>query len=137
MRCFILRYVTSVKVGRGRSTGEDFYLVGLATLKESYPHTLIYPETLKEKLADLFIKAEVDFTHSKKFSRRFYTLTKDEGMLRTLLYDKDLDALRKYKTLELELKGNLCFFRQNRKPFEKNEALVFCELSRAIHKAFG
>ena len=70
-------------------------------------------------------------------SRKFYTLTKDKEMLFDLFYNKPLNDLVKYKSMEVEINKNLCLVRHSRKPVSKTEAVAFCELAKDINRIFN
>lgn len=133
----IISYFSQVRIGKVKKSGRESYFFALLTLKKEFPHTLIYPETVSEKVAEIFIKAEVDFKDQKKFSRKFYTLTKDKEKLIDLLYNKPLNDLVKYKNMEVEINKNLCLLRHSRKPVSKTEAIAFCELAKDINRIFN
>jgi hypothetical protein len=130
----IIQYLSEVHIGKHKKSGKESYFFAILTLKKEFPHTLIYPETLSEKIADIFTKAELDFEDQKKFSRKFYTLTKDEEKLLNLLNNKPLNDLVKYKNMELEIYKNLCLLRHSRKPVSKTEAAYICELANVINR---
>jgi hypothetical protein len=133
----IIQYLSEVQIGKVRKSGRESYFFALLTLKKEYPHTLIYPETVSEKIAEIFIKSELDFKDQKKFSRKFYTLTKDKEKLFDLLYNKPLNDLIIYKNMEVEINKNLCLLRHSRKPISKTEAISFCELAKKINRIFN
>lgn len=132
----LVEYSTSIPTPRMHNSGSDEYLFGLITLKKTYPNTYIYKETLKERLADLILRNELDFEHSKKFSRQFYVLTEDKKNLSDILQLVDLNPLTVFPNMELELQGNKCLFRNSRKPISQNEATQFCKLAKLLVKTF-
>jgi hypothetical protein len=130
----IVDYFSSVTVGKVRNAGRDRYFLALLRLTKNFPHTLIYRETLSEKIAEVFVNSELDFKEHKKFSRKFYTLCKDKEKLVDLLYNKPMNELVKYSNLELEICGDLCLFRHSRKPVSKEEAIAICHLVKDVHR---
>ncbi|MGN6440265.1 MAG: hypothetical protein ACTHMM_27315 [Agriterribacter sp.] len=91
---------------------------------------------MKEKLVELILKNELDFNHSKKFSRRFYVLTEEKKRLADIFQLKDLDPLAAFPDVEIELRENKCLFRNSRKPISQLEAVQFCELAKLLIKTF-
>lgn len=134
IKLLIIQYYSEVRIGKVRNSGREGYFFAILTLKKEFPHTLIYPETLSEKIAEVFIKAEMDFKDQKKFSRKFYTLTKDKEKLFDLLINKPLNDLVTYKNMEVEINKNLCFLRCSRKPISKTEAVSFCQFAKVINR---
>jgi len=133
----IVQYHTEVHLGNATNAGTENYFFALLTLRREFPHTLIYPETITEKIADLFTRSELDFKEQKKFSWKFYTITKDKEKLAQLLYNKPLDDLTKYKEMEVEINKNLCLMRLSRRPVSKTEAIEFCEFVKDINRVFN
>ncbi|MGC4104037.1 hypothetical protein [Ferruginibacter sp.] len=133
----LARYNSSYPIARSSNGGTDLYLFGHITLKNNYPHTYIHKETIKEKIADIFLKLEVDFPDSKKFSRRFYVLTEDKKKLQDILQFKDLDQLTAFPDMEMEFSSNTLLFRSSRKPVSLEEAAVFCELAKTLLTLFS
>jgi len=97
----------------------------------------MHKETIREKLTDLFLKHDVDFEHSKKFSGRFQVLTEDEQRLQQLLQFKNLDTLTAYPEMELEFNYDSCLFRSSRKSVSMEEAINFCELAKTLLTMFN
>lgn len=89
------------------------------------------------KLADLVLNNDLDFAHSKSFSKRFYVLTEDKKRLCDLLQFTDLDPLTTFPDMELELQENKCLFRSSRKPVSTEEAREFCALAKLLTKTFS
>lgn len=127
-----IMYYSSVAYGRIRSAGYDNYLMGIITLKNRYPHTIIQPEILKLKLENLLTRQDVDFKHARLFSFLFYVITKDKILLKQQLKDKDLDKINKFLDAEIEIIGTQCYFRVSRKPISIAEAKKFVRLGQLL-----
>jgi hypothetical protein len=130
----VIWYYSEVNIGKVKKSGRENYFFALLTLNKEFPHTLVYRETLAEKISDLFNNAELDFEQHKKFSNKFYTLSKDKERLYDLLNSKPLDELSKYSNMEIEIKNNLCLMRHSRKPVSKTEAIAFCEFVKDVNR---
>lgn len=137
VHCYVGRYYTEFRMRHTSYSTNDHYLFGLLKLEKQFPHTIIYPEGLAEKISDIFAHAELDFSNNKKFSRRFYTLTKDKPLLKSLLSSVPLNDLAPFRSMELELKDNEVFFRHSRKPIDRKETEAFCELAQTVVRVFG
>lgn len=112
-------------------------MFGYFKTKNVYPKTYVHKETITEKLTDLFLKHDVDFEHSKKFSRSFQVITEDKQRLQDLLQLKDLDALTAYPEMELEFDKSSCLFRSSRKGISIKEASYFCEMAKTLITMFS
>jgi len=133
----LAKYFTSIHPGRSGNPGDDLYLFGYFTLRNSFPRTYVCKETIREKITDLFTNSEIDFEQSKRFSWNFYVVTEDKEQLSILLHFKELDELADYPDMELEFRGNACMFRSSRKCISPEEAEVFCELAKTLVRIFG
>jgi len=133
----MVKYYSSVQIGRTTDSSDDNYLFGLFPTGKSYPRTYICKETIGQKIIDLFTKMEVDFDHSKKFSRTFHVLTEDKKRLQDMLLLKDLNPLAAFPEMEVEIQNSACLFRSSRKPISPEEAEEFSELAIALQNIFG
>ena len=133
----IVEYHSQYQVPRNSNSGDDFYFFGLLTTKKPFPATLAYPERIREKIADIFTKAEVDCLENKRFSWNFYVLTKEKERLQQTFSLLSLDELSTFDEMEFELKGNQCLFRNSRRPVSYNEAIEFCNLTEKMISVFG
>lgn len=131
-----IEYHTSSVAGKYRSSGTDVYLIGVVTLRESYPHILIKPEVLALKIENIFTKMDVDFKHAKLFSFLFYVITKDKAALELRFQSLELNRLTKFLDAEIEIIGTSCYFRVSRKSISEKEASKFVELGKVIAEVF-
>lgn len=131
-----ISYYSAVTVGKVRSAGYDNYLIGVITLKEKYPHTIIQPEVLALKIENLFTRRDVDFSHARIFSFLFYVITKDKTLLKKLLKDRELNRINTFLDAEIEITGTQCYFRCSRKAISVAEAKKFVQLGKLITEIF-
>lgn len=86
-----------------RETIVEHEYVGLARLKKNYGHTFIRPETITDKINELFNPVEVDFESAKSFNNKYYVLTDNEQNLRNQITTNFLNTISKYDGLEIEI----------------------------------
>ncbi|MEO5562609.1 MAG: hypothetical protein ABIR18_04220 [Chitinophagaceae bacterium] len=134
LEVFFIEYYTTITSGRRVHSEPHHYIFGLLTLRKEYPLTYIFKETLKEKIADLFIKADVDIKDQKKFSRAFHMITKDKEKLMDLLFGKPMDDLGNFPDMEVEINGNNCLFRASLEPIEEDETAKFIAVTKLLMK---
>jgi hypothetical protein len=132
----LVSYISSYPSGKSSNSGNDEYLIGFLDSGRNYPRTYIHKETIKEKLVDLLLKHDVDFVHSRRFSRNFQVLTEDKKGLQDLLELDDLNGLAEFPEMEVELYGQGLVFRNSRKPISLNEANAFVALVNMLLKSF-
>jgi hypothetical protein len=133
----VAKYTSSYPTGKYINSGCSQYLFGYFLMNKKFPKTYIHQETIREKITDLILKSEVDFEHSKEFSKKFYVLTEDKYRLLELLQFKNLDDLALYPEMEIEINGNACLFRSSRKAISLEEATAFADLAKALVKIFN
>ena len=61
--------IKGTRIPQNESTISDNELIGLAVLKKKYGRVLIKPETLEDKINDLFSHVDIDFDFDKEFSK--------------------------------------------------------------------
>ncbi len=132
-----VEYSSSFPTAKYANSGTDQYLFGNFIMPKSFPKTYVCKETIREKITELFFRSELDFEHSKRFSRKFHVLTDDKNQLSELLQFKDLDTFVVYPVMELEIQGKNCLFRSSRKAISIQEAINFSELTKKLVKIFG
>jgi len=132
----IFQYETAVHAGRVNNSGSDNYFAGVIELNTSYPHSIAQPETIALKIENLVTKADVDFSHAKKFSWKFHVITKDKPALELVFHNKDLNAIAQYPAAEFELLERQCYFRVNRKPVSIEGAEEFVGLVKTLASLF-
>jgi hypothetical protein len=137
LRVSLAEYYSAAPTAKSSNSGSDLYLFGHISLKTNYPSTYIHKETIKEKIEDIILKRDVDFSNSKKFSRRFQLLTEDKKRLQDLLQFKNLDDLTGFPEMEIELSNATALFRTSRKPISIEEATIFCDLTKLLLTIFN
>lgn len=73
---------------------------------------LIRPESLTDKVLDLFVRQDKDFAFSPGFSRRYYVLTAGEDRFSSAVSAPFLDAIGARKKLWIEINGDRFFARR-------------------------
>lgn len=129
-------YHSAYPIPRNPNSGVDYYLFGHIRLTKAFPNTYICKETIREKIANLVLKSDLDFDHARKFSSRFHVITEDKIQLSDRLQTKDLDCLSEYPDLEIEIYKQACLFRSSKKSVSPSEADSFCNLTKFMVKIF-
>ncbi len=136
LRVSLAEYYSAAPTAKSSNSGSDLYLFGHIAFKSNYPRTYVHSETIKEKIEDIFLKRDVDFPNSKKFSRRFQVLTEDKKRLQDLLQFKKLDDLNDFPEMEIEFSDNSALFRSSQKPISIDEATIFCDMTKVLLSIF-
>jgi hypothetical protein len=86
-------------------TVHETRLLGLFALPAEAGQVLIRPESITDKIVEMFKRHEVDFDDSPRFSSRYYVLATDEAALREAMTPKALDILGERTDLFAEIHG--------------------------------
>ncbi|MEI6347663.1 MAG: hypothetical protein WCP69_06930 [Bacteroidota bacterium] len=93
-----------------------YEVIGLTELRKDYGRVLIRPETIADKIAEIFEQVELDFDTDKEFSRKYYVLSNNESKFRMQVTTSFLNCIAKFDNLEIEINKTILIVR-TRKPF--------------------
>ena len=105
-------YLTIVKSGfrhsRGRyiSIESNLFLVAFKMLKQDMGLILIRPETLEDRLNELFNRKELDLEQHPVFSKKYYFLASDKNKALGWARPPIVEAIGAMDQLSLEVNGN-------------------------------
>lgn len=87
----------------------NFQIIGIASLSIDLGNTSLRTETKIDKIVGRFFGDDIDFSHSEKFSDKYY-LVSDKRDEVNKAFDKDfLTRISKYNNILLTCKGNNMF----------------------------
>lgn len=96
-------------------------------------HVLIRPETVADKISEVFNPIEIDFKNHKKFSFKYYVRAEDSDLLKKNMPDALLEYLKSKKGISIEFMNNWCLIR-NDKAISTKKDLVLCQTVFDIKK---
>jgi hypothetical protein len=104
--CLVTRQWASQE-GRSMTTviHHECRMIGLFELGAEAGQAVMSPESLGDKILELFRRREVDFPESPEFCSRYYVLSNDEAGLRAALPKALLDHLGSRRDLFIEVVG--------------------------------
>lgn len=124
VRCYmlIIRYthVMHAQIRGIPSSEESNYFFGLIKGISDIGEVYIRPETLRDKINELFHPEEIDFPETPEFSSMFYVLSKDRHRASRELKTAVRKLLAHYPDCELEYLGDNCLIRLNRSSLSIN-----------------
>ncbi len=82
-------------------------LIGLKKLDKNYGSIIIRPETLEDKLAEFFTKAEIDFKDYPKFSSKYYFLSDNKPLAYSFATNDRLTLIEQQREVCIEIKGDM------------------------------
>jgi hypothetical protein len=83
----------------------EFEILTILELKKDYGNVFISPESLIDKLSEIFDPVEIDFKEDKEFSKLYYVLSEDEKKARSHMSSDLLKAIRSFRDLHIEIRG--------------------------------
>ncbi len=101
----ITQTTKGIRIPQHQSQLTEYELIGLAILNRDYGKVFIRPETLADKISELFDQAEIDFESEPEFSSKYYLLADNEERLRKTISPHFLRTISKYDDLEIEIQG--------------------------------
>ena len=116
---------------------DDASLLGVVELRNRYPATSLQREKVGDKLADLIIKADIDFKEQKKFSQTFHLVSADKAFIRQHWERKPLDLLADYPALQLIIKDSYCIYKLYDDGLDENRVSDFATLTNNLLKILG
>ncbi len=107
-------------------------MIGVLRLTKDYGRVFIRPETIEDKITELFSRIEVDFENETQFNRKYYTVANHEERLRTQGTSHFLRTIAKFDDLEIEINGHDLFVR-TRHPYTQEIATSLAEFIAEIN----
>jgi hypothetical protein len=114
----------------------EYELIGFTILHKDYGRILIRPETIVDKISDLFVHTDLDFDFDKDFSKKYYLAANDEKRARKNISANFLETIRHYNGLEIELDGNILMVRL-RKPFSQETGEIIANFLTEINNGYN
>lgn len=122
----------STKSPQNETRFSEYELIGIATLKKDYGRVLIRPETIEDKISNLFLVTDIDFDFNKDFSKKYYVDSNDETKVRNCISNSFLETVRGFDGLEIELDGTILMVRL-RKQFTRENGEIISNFLTAIN----
>lgn len=109
-------------------------MIGITHLKKDYGSVLIRPETISDKISELFNRKEIDFDANKKFSSKFYMQAINEEMTRKAVSHNFLKTFTDtdFESLEVEINGKVLLARL-RQPFSNENGKLIGDFIAEIN----
>jgi hypothetical protein len=107
-------------------------IIGIVRLAKDYGRVFIRPETIEDKISELFSRTEVDFENETRFNRKYFTLADQEQRLKTQVSSHFLNTIAKFDDLEIEINGHDLFVR-TRHPNTPEVATILAEFLAEIN----
>ena len=90
-------------------------MFAMANLSKDMKNILIRPETLLDKIWDIFSRTDIDFEEHKGFSNKYCLFSKDKAFVKQNLSPKFLEEVYRMNKLYLEFYDNMVIGTFNKK----------------------
>ncbi|MGN6419446.1 MAG: hypothetical protein ACTHMC_18245 [Pseudobacter sp.] len=128
---------STLKIYRSRETQTHSFLYGLVETKKDFGVSLLTRETLVDKFADIFIKADIDFNTHKKFSSRYRCFSNDNNKFTHAMSPQLMDFLAEIDHIELEFRNNFCLFRTEKSIIDHENNLALFSIGIGLSNILG
>jgi hypothetical protein len=126
----------STKSPQNETRFSEYELIGIAKLKKDYGRVLIRPETIEDKINNMFLSTDIDFEYNKSFNKKYYVVANDETKARKCISNSFLEIVRGFGGLEIELDGNILLVRL-RKQFTQENGEIIANFLTAINDGYN
>ena len=116
--------VKGVRIPQNGTTISDYELIGLAVLKKKYGMVLIKPETIEDKINDLFSHVDIDFDFDKEFSKKYCVIANNESLFRNNISTQFIKTIRDVNGLEIEMNDNILIVRLRKQYTAENGEII-------------
>jgi len=119
-------------------SSEHIYFWGYLRLKANYGKILIRPETLTDKIEELFEKVEIDFEEQKEFNWKYFVQAVNKAECKDILRQKSefFKVMNKSSGIHLEFNGNSALF-TNIKVASRHSLLVITSLGLLLDRVLN
>ena len=95
------------KESRYPSSEREFQNFIIKRLDFNYGKFMIRPETIQDKVQEIFVKSEIDFDDHPGFSSRYYFVAEDKGLARSFASDRRISLIEMQRELYVEINNNM------------------------------
>ena len=93
----------------------DIQLIGVKKLDKDYGHLMIRPETLEDKIWELFKRTEIDYKEFPKFSYRYFYTANNELLANHFATSDRVKQIEKQKEILIEVNSDILIAKYLRK----------------------
>ncbi len=119
------------KESRYPSAMREFQNFMIKKLDFDYGKLLIRPETIQDKVQEIFVKSEIDFADHPGFSSRYYFVAEDKSLARSFATDRRLSLMEMQRELFVEINSNLLLAKFSRN-VNYDDCLTLLELGELL-----
>jgi hypothetical protein len=125
-----------IRIPQNETDISDYELIGMALLKKKYGKVLIRPETIEDKINDLFTHLDIDFDFDKKFSKKYCVLADNESQFRNTVSKQFIETIREIDGIEIEIDDHVLITRL-RKQFTPENGEIIAHFITTINNGYN
>ena len=122
-----IEYINARRTIASGATEYHLYLVGHLELNKDFGISLIRPESIKDKVLEMFLPVEIDFAEAPEFSSKYYVLSNDKEKFINSVSPTLMRYLLDVEGLEIEFRNRECLFRFEG-VIDEEKSLLLCEV---------
>jgi hypothetical protein len=105
----ILVIKTFYKIRSGKYNIGDYelQLIGMKSLNKNFGNILLRPETLADKIVELFSRTEIDFNDYPLFSTKYYLLADNESLCKSFATNQRINLIEDQNEILIQVMDNL------------------------------
>ena len=88
-----------------------YYFLGQLSLRQDFGRVFIKPETIEDKIVELFSPVEIDFKSHPLFSFKYYVLTKDKEHFINKIPEQFFKLMENFRGVSIEFNKRQCVFK--------------------------
>ncbi len=119
---------STLAVYKTKETQTHVFLYGYLKTHNDFGKSLIRPETIQDKIADMFGQIELDFSEHTRFSSKYYCLSENPLKLKGAISYGLMDYLVALDDLTLEFSDYSCSFRTQKSIIAIEESLELFDI---------
>ena len=128
-----ITYNTAGPFGGSTHLDTHLYFFGHLNLKQDFGVGLIRPETIVDKIGELFESIDIDFKSHPNLSYRYFVAAENKYHFSKMLTSEFLDFIEIVSGLQIEFRNNQCLFRLT-KAVDNIESINLCKIGVTLDK---
>lgn len=128
-----LSYSATSSIGGRTIHDSHFYFYGYVPLKRDAGSSLIRPETILDKISDVFNPIDIDIQSFPKFNYKYFAIARDIEKFRDILSNNLLKFIESESGLQIEFQNKKCLFRLE-KSADKLETMELCRIGLMLRR---
>lgn len=105
---------------RQSNINSELQLVAVKEVKQFYANIYIRPETFADKIAETFVKTEIDFKEYPTFSSKYYVLAENKNQCEMFIKPNSIELILSQKEIHIHIAESVLIAKYCRTLTEEN-----------------